>query len=235
MMEYVINEYCYQRYENPLIQEIRLLYHTDENGKGSLCKVIFRDGTSDTYRVNTSAAYLQQYSVPISEDGTIMYVSDWNKGLTAYDTRSGNEIWRIKRPHIRMTHLFSDYGVTLQTGKSLIQFDCQTGAVRKTLGGEKAGKAIKGMYFLKDEMVLVYWYLGSACIIDCRSMTVKERIDPAVLNPHDCYSLAILNAYVKGNKVIVSGWEQGSMKEPRYKPQHDYERVIFELSDDCAQ
>ena len=138
-------EYSCQRYDNPLVKEIRLLHmHPDNDDKGDCCEVIFIDGSSVIHKLNNSSVYTSQYGVPLSADGSVMYVSDWYHGLTAYDTRSGNQLWRIKKSHIRMTQLFSDFGVTVQYGKALIQFDCKSGEILNTIDSRQ----IEDMFYL---------------------------------------------------------------------------------------
>lgn len=228
MMKRDCVEYSYQKYNNPLVYEIRLLHkHPGNDKNGDYCEVIFNDGGSAIYKLNNSAAFTKQYGVPLSADGSIMFVCDWNKGLTAYDTRSGNELWQMKKPHIRMTLIFQNFGVTVQCNKGLIQFDLQTGDVLKTIGGGE----IEQLFSLKDELALVYRYKGSACIIDCRSMTVVQTIPYSVLDPYECQSFVLLDAYVKANKVIIAGFESGARFDAKYKPQHNFERIIHEFSE----
>lgn len=226
MMNHLAKQYCYQKYDNPLVQEIRLLYYYEKNdSKGDCCEVIFCDGTSVIHKLNNESGYTRQYGVPLSDDGTIMYICDWYKGLTAYDTRSGKELWRINKPHIRMTQLFQDFGVTLQSAEALIQFDLQTGTVLTEIGGKECIEMDR-MFFLKDELVLIYRYHESACIVDCRTMTIAKRIDPRILDPYKCLSFVLLNTYVKDNQVIAVGWESGARTEIKFRPKHNFERVI---------
>ena len=216
-------EYSYQKYDNPLIREIRMLHqYRDNDEKGDCCEVIFQDGSSVIHKLNISSVYVSIYGVPLSADGSVMFVGDWNNGLIALDTRSGKELWRLKKRHIRSTLIFSDYGVTVQSEKALIQFDPQTGAILNTINGGLIDK----MYFLKDELVLIYRHKGSACIVDCRSMRVVKRIDPRILDPYECLSFCLLNVHIENNQVIATGWESGSRAEKKFKPKHNFERVI---------
>lgn len=225
MMERNNNLYCYQRYSNPLVREIRLMYGNNPNGSGDYCEIAFCDGTTIVHKIDIDTVYTRQYGVPLSADGTMMYVCDWFKGLTAYDTRSGNEMWRIKRPHIRMTQIFSDYGVTTQYGKGLIQFDLKTGEIRNTI----ENRQIENMYYLKGELVLVDKFKGSVCVVDCRTMSALKLVPPSVLNPHECLSLVLHNAYVKENNVIIVGCEQYSRTNSKYKKEQQFERVVLKL------
>ena len=228
MMKRECLEYSYQRYDNPLVKEIRLLHmHRDNDKKGDCCEVIFVDGSSAIHKLNNSSAYTSQYGVPLSADGSAMYISDWYHGLTAYDTRSGNQLWKMKKPHIRMTHLFSDFGVTVQYGKALLQFDLESGEILNTLNSGQ----IEDMFYLKDDLVLISRYRGSVCIIDCLSMTVVKKISPAVLNPHECLSLSLDNVYLKDNKVIAVGVESLSRTDAKYKTPHDFSRILCEIAD----
>lgn len=226
MMKRECLEYSYQRYNNPLVKEIRLLHtHPDNDDKGDCCEVIFIDGSSVIHKLNNSSVYTSQYGVPLSSDGSVMYVSDWYHGLTAYDTRSGNQLWRIKKSHIRMTQLFSDFGVTVQYGKALIQFDCKSGEIMNTIDSRQ----IEDMFYLKDNLVLISRYKGSLCIFDCLSMTVIKKISPAVLNPHECLSLSLDHVYLKDNKVIAVGVESLSRTDAKYKSSHDFSRILYEI------
>ncbi len=228
MMKRECLEYSYQKYDNPLVREIRLLHkYRDNDEKGDCCEVIFQDGSSVIHKLNNSAAYTSQYGVPLSDDGKMMFICDWYLGLTAYDTQSGSVIWRMKKPHIRMTQLFDGYGVTVQYGKALIQFDLQSGEVLNIIGSSQ----IEKMFYLKDELVLVSRCRGSECILNCRTMSIVEKIPAATINPHRCLSFSLRNVFLKEGVVTAVGTESLSLTEEKYKIQHNFERVIHVFTD----
>ena len=90
-------------------------------------------------------------------------------------------------------------------------------------------RQIEDMFYLKDNLVLISRYKGSVCILDCLSMTVIKKISPAVLNPHECLSLSLDHVYLKDNKVIAVGVESLSRTDAKYKPSHDFSRILYEI------
>ena len=208
----------YQYYpDNPLISLIRF-------SSDSEFEVFLKSGNVKTYYVQIDAIYLSQYGIPLSEDGTRMYLSGWERGtgLNAYNTLTGELIWRMKTSKIRSVFVFHDYGVALRYADALLKFDLITGELLDSM----KSTSITEMYLLINEIVLVDRFKRNLSIIDLREFRIKQRIPEKYVNPNDCLSCVIVNAEINDNELLLSGFEQHPNKQHSKDAPINYRRAI---------
>ena len=156
--------------------------------------------------IDFCTVYNSQYGIPISNDGKKLFVGSWykvkdgvRKGLRAYDTETGEMIWRLNENKIRNVFIYDDYLIVAQAETAVLKIDINNGALLKKM---KSG-TLEHLYYLDSQYVLADTMSGKLCVIDIGSMSiVKNYGTPHNLKIDDL----ILDAVVQDNKLIISGW-----------------------------
>ena len=199
------------------------------------CVIHYTDGSQRTIELtgkDVVDVYNSQFGVPVSDDGSKLFLSSWENGLAAFDTGTNAVLWRYKRSRITKVFIFPDYLVTKRRYESILKFDIDTGEL---LGMVKSG-TLERMFHLVGQYVLVDSYRGKLSIIDTENMTVVKQFPQKLINPFECLSFVIREAEFKENKVIIRGFEGMPRKE--FIPElnlmmtsSDFERELdFDLS-----
>ncbi len=77
--------------------------------KEGCCQVVSKsDEVISEFQTVCSPAYNHQYGIPISIDGKLIFIGNWEKGLFCYDVRTGNLVWKQKPSKIRNIIVTSD-------------------------------------------------------------------------------------------------------------------------------
>lgn len=180
---------------------------------GSTCTVYFRNKTSKTLKVNCSV-YNSQYGVSVSNDGTKLFVGDWERGLSAYGIQSGEQLWRFKPGRIRNILVFPKYLVVARAYKEVAKIDIETGKMSASI---RSG-TIEHIFHLSASYIFADTISGKHCVIDIEKMVIIEMIHSKAINPKACLSLMLQDVKADGNSIIVTGIEDYPQKQ--FDPDH---------------
>ena len=161
--------------------------------------------------VNFDSGYNSQYGIPISEDGSKLFVGHWEKtldgskrGLEAYDTESGALLWRLHEGKIREIFVYSTYLIALQAGGAVFKAGIDSGEV---LGQIKSG-TIEQQFELDSPYTLVNAIKGKLSVLDTEKMAVLKTYSPKTVNPSNCLSALIQNVSLQDDVLTISGIEE---------------------------
>lgn len=199
---------------HPLVEKIVCVYDGP-------CTVHYRNAPPKTVLVECSS-YNHQYGYPISEDGQTMFVSSWEKGLSAYDIQTNDLLWRLKRSRITRTFVYPTYVVTTRYGVALLKFDVRSGEVLAEL---KSG-TIDRAWGLQAPYILVESYRGKLAVVDTERMAVVKTYQKRSVNPNCCLSLIIQNVQAENNTLTISGLEECPNGDMWARGQTPFTRVL---------
>jgi len=190
-------------YDNELVEKVVCTVD-------GICKVYYHDKPHRELNVGCSS-YNCQYGIPVSNDGTKLFVGAWEKGLggfkkglQAYDIESGSLLWRLNEGKIRHIFVYQNYLIVLKAYEAIFKLDVETGEVLDKI---KSG-TISFIYNLEYPYIFVETLSGKYVVIDTEKMLVVKKYSNKVVNPSDCVSLIILDAVLADNKLTISGFEQ---------------------------
>ena len=224
-----INDGFVQYYDNKVIEKIAFTgYSVSENpnaepiiislGDGieidlskdkfiGTCTVHFHNKPPKEFdNIDFSIVHNSSYGVPISEDGSKMFVGrwEWNKGLQAYDTETGVLLWRLKQGRIRNIFVRSDYLVVAKANAAVFKVSIDSGKIL----GQIKGIGIEGIYNLDSPYILADVPVGKMLAIDTDKMAIVKKYGNKVVNPLNCLGIVICDVALKDNVLSISGEDQ---------------------------
>ena len=142
--------------------------------------VVEEEGRADVYYYEKSpvsvtvkelGCYQSQYGLPVSADGTMLYVMNWDiNGVIAYEIATGKIAWKYRPGTIRDILVYDSYIVAHKSNTALIKFDWKTGEI---LGELKSG-TMESCHRLPDPYVLTC-YRGKESIVDTQTMEIVKQ------------------------------------------------------------
>jgi len=195
------------------------IIETDIHKNFGTCTVYFHHKPpKELSNVPFDTVYNRQYGMPVSEDGSKLFVGHWQKvrgkvknGLQAYDIESDSLLWWLNEGKIRQIFLYSNYLIALQVDGAIFKVDIDNGEM---LGQIKSG-TLEDMFELDKPYVLVNAIRGKLCVVDTETMTVvKTYGDPfrsPIINPSNYFSLMIWDAVLQDNVLTISGAESNEV------------------------
>ncbi len=176
-------------------------------GYDGVCTVHFYDKPAEKLKVECSV-YNHQYGMPVSEDGTMLFVGSWEKGLCAYDIVSGKPRWKFRPARIRNIFLYPKFLIVARANTSVVKIDIATGELLAII---KSG-TLEHIFDLGFPYIFAATISGKYCVIDIEKMTVAKTYTSKIINPCECLSLRVTNAVLQQNAVTISGIEQYPQK-----------------------
>jgi len=204
-----------QYFDNEVIEKIVCLgdciQEVDKYKFVGTCSIYFHHRPpKELCSMNFNVVYNSQYGMPISEDGSKLFVGHWEKtldgdkrGLEAYDIESGFLLWRLNEGKIREVFVYSNYLVALQANGAVFKVDIDSG---KILAQIKSG-TIEQQFDLGSSYILVEAVRGKLSVIDTEKMAVVKVYGPNVVNPSNYLSVLIQNVILQDDILTVSGLE----------------------------
>ena len=214
-MERISENVWVQTYSNPLIEKIVL----DLEGH---CTIWFRDGRIVKHCLNCEAVYQGQFGIPVSLDGRLLFLSSWETGLTAYDTVSGELLWRYKRSRICKVFPYEEFVLAHRYGMGLVKLEITTGTVLQEI---KSG-TVERCFYLDGKHLLLDRWRGKLTVLDGETMKAVKTYSEKAYNPDDCYSLVITSAYLQEGALVVEGFENYANRNMSLSNQHIFCRII---------
>lgn len=204
-----------QKYEHPYVREIQLYYddHT--------CRILFTNGTEKEHSFHFDAVYISQFGVPLSKDGSTIFISDWEKGLFAYSTDTGKLRWHFKSTKIVECLVCDLVIVATKRYDSLLVLDIETGRILKQL----KSRTIESVFQLTEDAFLVNSLRGKITIVETATLETLKVFSEKEINPHDCLSLIITNATIQDGNLVLCGFEGYRHKNHLDDHMERFERV----------
>lgn len=154
--------------------------------------------------INFNTVHNRTYGVPISEDGSKLFVGRWEReeGLRAYDIETGTMLWRFKQGKIRNVFVYPDYLIAMKTDEAVFKMSLDSGDV---LGKIKSG-TLGRIFDLGERHILVDSLSGKLGVIDTSSMTITKKYSDKVVNhPSKGIGVTVRTAILQDNVLYVSG------------------------------
>ena len=194
------------------------------------CTVFYRNNLNLPERLDVGCtAYNRQYGIPVSEDGSKLFVGCWEKGsaqkgrgLVAYDIESGSSIWKLNEGRIRMIFVYKEYLIVTKANAAIYKIDINNGEVLATV----KGAGIEYTHDLETPYILVDSLSGKLSVLNVESMCVVKRYSQKIINPSACLSITINDATLSENRLTITGFEMQSYSPPNLNNPVKYTRVI---------
>ena len=187
-----------------------------------ICTVHFYRKPPKELHIDCSSFNLQ-YGIPVSDDGTQLFFSDWDHGLWAYDLDSGEVNWYSPTKHLTYFFVDSSRLIAVQQNQALICFDIQTGVVlQKVTGG-----SIADAFMIDHEHILVNSMRGRLCAVNLTDLSVYKWYSNKIVNPYNCLSIMFHRVSFHDDILKVIGQEDSPKQSVQnmYWP-HYFERII---------
>ena len=179
-----------------------------------VCTVHFHDRPPKELNNICCGVYNSQYGIPISEDGSKLFVGswEWNKGLQAYDIETGTMLWKLKQGKIRDVFVYQDYLIALKANTAVYKISIDSGEV---LGQIKGGMNLESLYDLGSQYVLADTLSGKISVIDTDKMLIVKKYSNKTVNPLNGNTFVIREVTLNDNVLSISGFESISETESR--------------------
>ena len=166
--------------------------------------------------------YNRRLGFPVSEDGTMLFTTSWENGLTAYRIADGSIVWRYKRTRMKNIFTYPSYVIASRYGKSIIKYDLNTGEIL----GEINSGTIEDVWKLTSPYILVEMIRGKLSVVNTETMTVVKVYKQDVINPNHCLAQIILGYQLKDNVLSIYGSEEYPNYDDTIVGDISYNRVI---------
>ncbi|MCC7572638.1 MAG: PQQ-like beta-propeller repeat protein [Candidatus Methanofastidiosum sp.] len=207
--------------ENGVIEKVVCKYD-------GICTVYFYDKPPKELNVGCSS-YNSQYGIPVSVDGSKLFVGSWEKGLggkekglLAYDIASGSLLWRLAEGKIRSIFVYSNYLIVLKAGASIMKLNIDSGVVLEQI----KSSAIEHLFDLGFPYALVDAIAGKLSVVDVEEMLIVRKYGSQIVNPSNCLSVLIQDAALHGEALTIYGVEDYPDKNYQLSGPQKFERVI---------
>ena len=168
------------------------------------------------------AVYLSQFGAPISDDGRLLFISDWEHGLSVFDTYTGEQCWHYKATRIGKVLVFPSFVLAEKLNERLIQFNIRTGEVMNQI---KSG-TIEELFYLTEKEVLVCSVRGKVSVIDAATLRIIKCYSNKETNPSDCLSQVIRDARLVDGEIVLYGFESCAHRNFNDRTKVDFQRVL---------
>ena len=204
-----------QQYDDPRIDQI-ILY------EDNTCEIQFKNGFTKPLPISCDSVYCSQYGIALSNDGTILLFSSWENGLTAYHIDKETVLWHYQKTRITKVFVYSGYTVAIRNGHSIVKLDLFTGEVC----GEIRSATIEKAFALDEQYLLIDSFKGYVSIADVRDFFVVKNYRESTVNPNNCLSIVIRDAFLSNNRVVITGFEEYPERNINDRSKKAFERVI---------
>lgn len=195
-MKIIATDYGFVEYlDNPNIEKIIFYYN--------MSSVVYYHDKSKKNIDITCSSFNRQYGIPVSSDGTKLFLGSWEKGVYAYSIQSGEMLWRFRSSRIRNIIVYPDYVVVLRANKEICKVNINTGVLCDTI---KSG-TLEHIFDLGFPFIYAETLSGRHTVIDVEKMVAVKKYTPKIINPHDCLSLVISGVSLQNNTIVISGTE----------------------------
>jgi len=211
-----------QCFDNTVVERIVCEYE-----KG-ICTVFFYDKSPKELHIGCDS-YNSQYGIPISCDGSKLFIGAWakgfgglNKGIQAYEIESASALWRFNEGKIREIFVYPNYLIVSKALSNIFKIDINNGAVLDSI---KSG-TIESLYDLGFPYVLANTISGKLSVVDVEKMLVVKKYSKKITNPSNYLCHVIRDVTLRDNVLLISGFEDNPDYSAEFTAPNDFERVI---------
>jgi hypothetical protein len=183
------------------------------NKDGTKSSIIHRDGDDDV------GVYQRQYGLSLSADGQALYIQSWERGLYAYDVRSGKRLWRTKLARVLRVAVLENSLVCTISGKGLRRLNPATGeVVEKHLCGEAK------VVFLPNKQAFYGPYRQRWKLIALDNFSTLAEYADRDINVHQSLSFVVSEVQIESNHLKLLGFQSNGASA--YEEPEPFVRVI---------
>lgn len=187
------------------------------------CKIYDKqEEVSPQFQTVASVVFNQQYGIPLSLDGTKMYVGNWEKGLFCYETSGGKLLWKKGPGRVRTILIKDSYLIVEMGGRGIYKRDSNTGE----LLSEYKISFCDEMLYLGNDSILVDPRKGYYRVLKIPELELIHQIHWSLLNPNECLSFSILDAWFIDCYLVIEGWERHKNRNPDDEETNHFKRKI---------
>ena len=186
------------------------------------CRIYFYDGTIKVINVGCDS-FNSQYGIPVSQDGRKIFVGSWETGLNAYNTRTGELVWKFKSTRVCSIFVYSKYVIIIKYGKAIIKLNIDNGEVIEQLNSG----TIESIYDIGSNYIFIDMYRGKYSVLNSDTMQICKKYNTKLINPTCSLSVIIQNVSLNNNQLKVKGFEEiGYSMDAFAKNMNNFERII---------
>lgn len=157
------------QYSHGAIERSQMFLDTDSS-KNAIA-LTFRNGETYTWNSKYFDAYIDQFGIAVSFDGTKVFAQTWENGLLCFDSKTGKLIWRTKSRKGITSIYVSDDTITVQLHNYAMQLlDINSGEVIK----EKRPSTAWGFTTLDHQHIICQTTARKWELIEASTLNVKE-------------------------------------------------------------
>ena len=184
----------WQYFDHPLVDRIWCGYDTGD------CCVYYHDHCRELHI--GCEGYLFQYGTPVSNDGKLLFMGSWYKGLYCYIIETGKLLWHMKSTRITKVIVYDSYLTVARYGYYLAKIDIATGEIIAKINS----KGLEAQYKL-DHRVCAKYLKRKLCIVNTETMQIEKAFPYSALHPNSQYDFLIKSVRLEDNKIIIHGSE----------------------------
>jgi hypothetical protein len=190
--------------------------------------VIFTDGRPPVVIKSHVDIENKMLGTPVSNDGSKLFVGRWRSLYAAYDCFTGKRLWTIREGRILKTIVYDDFVILEKAHTSVIKADINDGAILNRINSGY----IENVFKLDEKHLLINDIGRYTVVIDVDTFEKVRKYDNETVNPGIFLSFLMLDAELKDNQLVISGFESvpwsddiATRRVTKYVPKK-YTRVI---------
>ena len=189
-----INHGFWQYFDHPRVEKIWCDW-----GTGNCC-VHYHDRSIELHI--GCEGYLFQFGTPVSNDGKLLFMGSWEKGLYCYVIETGELLWHMKSTRITKIVVYDTYLIAARYGYYLAKINIATGEIIAKINSKGVGNQFK-----LDHRVCVDSLKGTLCVVNTVNMQIEKVIPWKVINPYGYRNCFIISVKLADKKVLIYGHE----------------------------
>ena len=182
------------QYTNSSILEIECRYSGD-------CSICWRDGETSHLSLPIST-YNAQYGISVPPDGSVLFVSSWERGLEAFDARTSALRWHCPLTRITKAFIAGDTVLAIRYGVSLIRLSMQTGEQIAQIDS----RSVENAWDLGGGILFVDKIHRRCSAVRMDDLTIVCSYAAKTVNPRQCLSFVIRKAERIGKELWIYGF-----------------------------
>ena len=120
--------FSYQYNKGPIMRVAATAYDPDTGELGTV-RILFRDGTETSWKSKYSdPVYQEQTGIPVSADGSLIFLPTWERGFHCLNARTGERVWD-KRYGVTTVFVGQDTLICHRPYRALQMLDLRTGVL----------------------------------------------------------------------------------------------------------
>ncbi|GAB3284711.1 hypothetical protein GCM10027347_61750 [Larkinella harenae] len=167
-------------------------------------------------------AYNAQYGTPISNDGQLVLIGSWERGLFCYSIKEQKLVWKAGPGRVRGILVSDDSLLIEMEGRGIYRRNLYSGKLIEIikLPAIETFKQLNATELFAGPGRGVYW------LFHLPSMQPTKQVKARDLNVNNCLSYVIEDVYYRDQVLLVKGFEQYKDRNYEDKATTNFERLI---------